>query len=364
MASKTTLIPRFLLPQYGPMWRTTIRSAAFVRPLNADVGQVLVRYASRTATTKSTTAKSAVTKVAAPKAASTKSAASKAAKASAPTKPPAKSAAKSAAKTLASKAAAPQTAATPEVPLTPAAPVPATEPTVQAVAPKPTTTPTKPTVAPPAADPSKPIVLEKPERFNPPSHGARLPRSTPKHYGGPMTTEEVQAQSKKSYPGLPPPNDSWSHWFINSRAIHMVITLGTLTTLAVYTFAMNFKAKSPFADMIPPISEFPRHPFQYIGVCVDVLRMHEEHESALTAEKRRRRVEDVAKRNEYRKAHGLESTTGGLFGGKAEMAEQTAEAAGAASPVAVVGSSEPESELNAAAEFTPDGKRKKFMGIF
>ena len=48
--------------------------------------------------------------------------------------------------------------------------------------------------------------------------------------------------------------------------------------------------------MIPPISEFPRHPFQYVGVCLDVLRLHEEHESAQTAEKRRRKFEDIAKR--------------------------------------------------------------------
>jgi hypothetical protein len=128
---------------------------------------------------------------------------------------------------------------------------------------------------------------------------------------------------------------------------------------------MNFKAKSPFADMIPPISEFPRHPFQYIGICIDVLKMTEEHESAQTAEKRRRRVEDVAKRNEYRKAHGLEPANSGWFGAKtatAEVAEQTADTAGAASPATVVNSSEPES--NASTELTPEGKRKKFMGIF
>jgi hypothetical protein len=99
-----------------------------------------------------------------------------------------------------------------------------------------------------------------------------------------------------------------------------------------------------------------------MGICIDVMRMTEEHESAQTAEKRRRRVEDVAKRNEYRKAHGLDSTTSGWFGAKAEVAEQTAETAAAASPTTVINSSEP--EPNAIAEFTSDGKRKKFMGIF
>lgn len=152
----------------------------------------------------------------------------------------------------------------------------------------------------------------------------------------------------------------------------MLITLGTLLSLAMYTFAMNFKANSPFADMIPAISEFPRHPFQYIGVCVDVMRLHEEHESAQTAEKRRRKVEDVAKRNEYRKAHGMEAATSSFFGSQVEdkpedKAEDKAEAPSLSSPTAVVvepSAPESEPEPNVTAEVAPDGKRKKFLGIF
>lgn len=275
--------------------------------------------------------KSAVTKPPPRRTSHTKSGESKAAKASAPTKPPPKNVAAKTTSTPTPKPANP-------------APAPAkSEPAVKAAA------------RPPPPDPSKPIVLEKPERFNPPSHGARLPRSTPRHYGGSLTAEEVAAQTRKTYPGLPPPPKTWSHWFINSRGIHTFITLGTLTGLAAYTFASHFKSTSPFADLIPPISEFPRHPFQYVGVCVDVLRMHEEHESALTAEKRRRRVDDVAKRNEYRKAHGLEpATSSGFFGGKAEVAE---EAADTASPIAAVEPVEAEPTVS-------EGKRKKFLGIF
>ncbi|KAI1737112.1 hypothetical protein F4680DRAFT_460651 [Xylaria scruposa] len=351
MASKTTYIPRFLLPQYGPMWRAAVRSAAFARPLNGEVGQVMVRYASQTTSKRPTAVKSAVTKVTAQRTASSKA---KAAKHSAPTKP----LPKNAAKIPTPKSTAPQKAATPVKPAatTTASTPAASEPVVQAVAPK-------PAAAPPVADPSKPIVLEKPERFNPPSHGSRLPRSTPRHYGGSLTAEEVQAQNQRAYPGLPPPPNTWSHWFINSRGIHMFITLGTLTSLAFYTFCVNFQAKSPFADMVPPISEFPRHPFQYIGVCIDVLRMHEEHESALTAEKRRRKVEDVTKRNEYRKAHGLEPATSGLFGSKAvEKPKETVDDASPQAP-AIVESSDPE-PVAVAVEITPEGKRKKFMGIF
>ncbi|KAI0181471.1 hypothetical protein GGR52DRAFT_567694 [Hypoxylon sp. FL1284] len=389
MTSKTTYIPRYLLPQYGALWRTASRPAAFPRPLNAELGQVLVRYASKTVASKSTTTpktttpktpKIAATKVAAPKAASTKasskSAGAKAAKASAPTKPPAKLPSKPVTKPTATTATtkpvapkasavkpktpapAPATAPSPPPAATKPAPAaPAREPVAKAAAATPAAKPAA--AAPRPASPSKPIVLEKPERFNPPSHGARLPRSTPRHYGGPMSDAELQAQSVKAYPGLPPPENTWSHWFIHSRSIHLIITLGTLTSLAVYTFITSFKAKSPFADMIPPASEFVRHPFQYLGVLVDIMRLHEEHESALTAEKRRRRVEDVAKRNEYRKAHGLEPAQGFWAAGQASQPEPEPEPQQQQQPVE---SSKPRATI--ADEFTPDGKRKKFLGIF
>lgn len=72
----------------------------------------------------------------------------------------------------------------------------------------------------------KPIVLEKPARFNPPSHGSKLPKKTnPRHYGGDLSFDEVQAQKKKDYPGLPPPPNTWAHWFWNSRAFHLTITM-------------------------------------------------------------------------------------------------------------------------------------------
>ncbi|KAI0198725.1 hypothetical protein F4808DRAFT_249003 [Astrocystis sublimbata] len=349
MASKTTYIPRFLLPQNGPMWRAAaIRSAAFARPLNLEVTQVIVRYAS----TKG-------------------SAASKAAKLSAPTKPLPRTAAKQAVGIPASKVAAPPK---PAVASKAAAPAPASAPTsaaaaasepiVRAARPKP--------VAIEPSKPSKPIVLEKPERFNPPSHGKRLPRSTPRHYGGSLTAEEVQAQSQKTYPGLPPPPNTWSHWFINKRGIHTFITLGTLLSLAFYTFCANFNANSPFANMIPPISEFPRHPFQYVGMCIEVLKLHEEHESALTAEKRRKKIEDVAKRNEYRKAHGMEPVTKGWFGSATVVPEGVPRTGvGAGADAAVVDDASPKRDELAEAEVppAPDGgateaTKKKFWGMF
>ncbi|KAI1269910.1 hypothetical protein F5Y18DRAFT_113230 [Xylariaceae sp. FL1019] len=385
MASQTTIyIPRFLLPQSGTMWRTAIRSPAFKRPLNTDAGQVLVRYASKTAATaakktaKATTLKSAPEKVMAPKAASTKATtASKAAKASAPTKaPPKLRSSLSALKAAKALAFNTDTDATPDSQLvsttdqakdepaaTPAESTPSSPISSTPRAPKPTDAPPKPT-SKVAVDPSKPIVLEKPERFNPPSHGARLPRSTPKHYGGPITHEEVKAQASRTYPGMAPPPNTWSHWFINSRGIHAFITLGTLTGLALYTFSQNFSSTSPYAPMIPPISTFPSHPIQYISLCIEALRLHEEHESAITAEKRRQRVDDVAKRNAYRKAHGMEPASG-FWGARAEEFKKPDVKEGEGevdiqSPQKV----EVDPLIDVGSTVDDEGKRKKFMGIF
>ncbi|KAK6825714.1 hypothetical protein PG987_013208 [Apiospora arundinis] len=379
MAPSTSYIPRFLLPQYGAIWRSsTARAMPFSRPMSADVGQVLVRYASKTAAAKSTTSTTTATaakKVTAPKAASTKAAATKTTKTTATkaTTPP---------KTAPTKAAPASKAAAAAKPATPKTPTSAS-----AIKNTPTTSATKPAApspvarAPPAAaapkpaDPSKPIVLEKPEKFVPPSHGARLPRSTPKHYGGALGAEELMAQKTKEYPGLPPPPNTWSHWFIHNKHIHMFITLGALMSLGVYTFTARFNANSPFADMIPPIGEFPKQPINYIRTCVEVLKLHEEHESAQTAEKRRRRIEDVQKRNEYRKAHGLpiangiESWTGT---GSTKSAEEV-DAAAAATPAAIPVSAAPSAAVDAISaherqetdlQADADGKRKKFLGIF
>lgn len=74
----------------------------------------------------------------------------------------------------------------------------------------------------------KPIVLEQPTRFNPPSHGARLPRKDrprQQHYGGSLSSEEISSQRRREYPGLMAPQGTWAHWFWNSQGLHLSITL-------------------------------------------------------------------------------------------------------------------------------------------
>ena len=72
--------------------------------------------------------------------------------------------------------------------------------------------------------PPKPRVLEKPERFNPPSHPSR--RIRPRQYPGPPLSEhERQAQKVRRYPHMMPPEGSFMHWFLTNRVLHTWITL-------------------------------------------------------------------------------------------------------------------------------------------
>ncbi|KAK4122681.1 hypothetical protein N657DRAFT_664564 [Parathielavia appendiculata] len=197
-------------------------------------------------------------------------------------------------------------------------------------------------VKPPA---SGPRVLAKPERFNPPSHGSRLPKKIPpRQYGGDLTADEATAQAARDYPGLPPPPQTRAHWFLHSRWIHVVITVGTLSTLAIYTFAINFQATSPFADLLPPASDYLYHPIGSARMLIEVLRLHEAHKTARISEKRKRNVEDVAKRAAYRKAHGLPDEMGLFnqpmakvrteYGDRAEQGEEAGRVASAAAAAA------------------------------
>ncbi|TPR09402.1 hypothetical protein CAN33_009005 [Aspergillus niger] len=112
-------------------------------------------------------------------------------------------------------------------------------------------------------DDSKPRVLSKPDKFRPPSHPAR---------------RVVQTRNGK----------------------------GVLTSLATFTFTTNFKHSSPFAHLLPPWSALLSHPIDTVRQAISVFRMHVQHNSIETREKRRRRVDDAEKRRQYRVAHGLE----------------------------------------------------------
>lgn len=80
--------------------------------------------------------------------------------------------------------------------------------------------------------PPKPIVLEKPDRFRPPSHASRPnARSTTSMYGAgaaynqQRTKQERQQAGKKRYPNMFPEEGTRMHWFLTNRFVHVVISL-------------------------------------------------------------------------------------------------------------------------------------------
>ena len=76
--------------------------------------------------------------------------------------------------------------------------------------------------------------------------------------------------------------------------------------MAVFTFVQNFRYTSPYADMLPAGGDYLSHPIDSVGQLIHVIQLTENHQSEIVAEKRKRKVDDVAKRNIYRKAHGIE----------------------------------------------------------
>lgn len=89
---------------------------------------------------------------------------------------------------------------------------------------------------------------------------------------------------------------------------------GVLTTLGFYALLLNFLSTTPYKSDLPPNNLFLSHPFRFMARYWDVYSMHTAYITAKTAERRKKSVDDVAKRSEYRKAHGLDQQEG-VFGG-------------------------------------------------
>ncbi|CAK4031563.1 hypothetical protein CBER1_00670 [Lecanosticta acicola] len=161
-----------------------------------------------------------------------------------------------------------------------------------------------------SAPPPKPRVLEKPDKFRPPSHPSRL-RSKSRYSYGPDLTPQQQT---RRYPHMMPPEGTLMHWFLTNRSIHVWISLSILVSLVVGIWLSDFLRNTPYLDLLPPNSMFFAHPFRFLGRWMEVYSMHVAYISAQTAERRKQKVEDVKKRSEYRKAHGLDQDEG-IFGG-------------------------------------------------
>jgi hypothetical protein len=73
---------------------------------------------------------------------------------------------------------------------------------------------------------NQPRVIPQPDKYRPPSHGRRTPRSETqqKSYGAPLSAEEKERMRKKKYPNMMAPEGTFMHWFLHNRSIHLWIT--------------------------------------------------------------------------------------------------------------------------------------------
>ncbi|KAI8672161.1 hypothetical protein LRP88_03322 [Fusarium phalaenopsidis] len=203
----------------------------------------------------------------------------------------------------------------------------------------------------------KPIVLEKPARFNPPSHGSRAKRNhVPKHYGPDLTAAEIAAQNTKNYPGMMAPEGTWAHFFWHSRLLHTFITMGTLFALGVFTFFMNYAYNSPYKELVPPISDLWTQPIHFFVGWKNVILLHEQDKAEKAVEHRTRHLDDVAKRRYFMKMHGIETKdpVSIVFGKGEEKSEDELEAA-------AMGREPPQKTEE---EKKPEEAKKKWLGIF
>ena len=131
--------------------------------------------------------------------------------------------------------------------------------------------------------------------------------------------------------------------------------------------------------MVPSLSDALYHPITSGRTVVEIIRLSEAHNTAIVQEKRKRRVDDVEKRNEYRKAHGMDTNTSffGTWGARKDedgsQDDGAAAGAGAAEelPAEV---REAEARGPGPSPVVPAGEhadamggvspRKKFLGIF
>ncbi|KAG6236391.1 hypothetical protein E4U25_003814 [Claviceps purpurea] len=206
-----------------------------------------------------------------------------------------------------------------------------------------------------------PLVLEKPTKFNPPSHGSRLKRnSVPRHYGPELTASEVTVQEQKDYPGLMAPKGTWAHWLWHNTMIHMWIMMGTLFILAVYTFFMNYVYNSPFKDLIPPISDLWTQPLSFIAAWTNVISLDEEEKSRKAYESKMKKLDDLAKRRYYMKVHGIETKNPVMMAFGSKKKEESIEELEAAA----LGREYVPPEGGAKEDADAGQKKKKWFGIW
>jgi hypothetical protein len=71
----------------------------------------------------------------------------------------------------------------------------------------------------------RPLVLEKPDKFRPPSHPARIKAKNPRSFGPALSEEDKVRQKTKKYPNMFPPEGTVMFKFLTSRMLHVYICM-------------------------------------------------------------------------------------------------------------------------------------------
>jgi hypothetical protein len=106
--------------------------------------------------------------------------------------------------------------------------------------------------------------------------------------------------------------------------------------------------------MLPAFSDFFTSPFNSMSALIEVIRLDSAHKAVMIQEQRMQRVNDVAKRKEYRKAHGIDESQTLPWAGKVK--------ANVEGPAPVI--SVEEEAKRKAFELELQAPRKKWLGIF
>ncbi|RMD44587.1 hypothetical protein DV735_g498, partial [Chaetothyriales sp. CBS 134920] len=162
-----------------------------------------------------------------------------------------------------------------------------------------------------AHPPDRPIVLEQPDKFRPPSHPARLvknkrPNTFGSGYNQSSTAKEQAEQKTRRYPHTFPNEGTVMHKLLTNRSLHVFISLGTLTVLACISLITTFTHTSPYAHLLPDASSFLWHPLRSIRECASVYKLDMDYRTAQAFESRQQNILDAQKRRLYRRAHGME----------------------------------------------------------
>ncbi|KAF1938342.1 hypothetical protein EJ02DRAFT_383934 [Clathrospora elynae] len=145
-------------------------------------------------------------------------------------------------------------------------------------------------------------VIPQPDKYRPPSHSKRTPNRNLENriYGAPISEEDKKRMATKKYPNMMSPEGTFSHWFLNNRAIHLWITMGILVTLSIAAWYMDFLSRTVYAALLPNRKDFLHHPLQSARRFVEVYKMHMEQTSQMYQQQRLKKAEEVEKRKIYR----------------------------------------------------------------